>query len=108
MTTPTIAAPLARAGTPVHKARRQRTGLEDPFARPTEPSAPGSVEDVLVMSGDAAMTTPAIAAALARASAPVHEARRQRTGLEDPFARLTQPSAPGSVEDVLAMIGDVR
>ncbi|MGW5055099.1 ABC transporter ATP-binding protein [Actinokineospora sp. NPDC004072] len=53
-------------------------------------------------------TAPAVVETLVRAGVPVHEVRRQRTGLEDLFARLTEPGATDSLDEELAMIGDVR
>ena len=53
-------------------------------------------------------TAPEVVETLVRAGVPVHEVRRQRTGLEDLFARLTEPGTPDSIEDELAMIGDAR
>ncbi|MGX7825231.1 ABC transporter ATP-binding protein [Actinokineospora sp. 24-640] len=41
-----------------------------------------------------ATTAPAVVATLVHAGVPVHEVRRQRTGLEDLFARLTETSTP--------------
>ncbi|GGS13685.1 ABC transporter ATP-binding protein [Actinokineospora fastidiosa] len=53
-------------------------------------------------------TAPAVVETLVRAGVPVHEVRRQRTGLEDLFARLTEPSPTDSLDAELAMIGDAR
>jgi len=53
--------------------------------------APGGVRVDL-----AATTAPDVVATLVRAGVAVHEVRRQRTGLEDLFARLTESSSSGS------------
>jgi ABC-2 type transport system ATP-binding protein len=53
--------------------------------------APGGVRVDL-----AATTAPDIVATLVRAGVAVHEVRRQRTGLEELFARLTETSSSGS------------
>jgi len=52
--------------------------------------APGGVQVDLVAS-----SAPDVVATLVRAGVAVHEVRRQRTGLEELFARLTQSSSSG-------------
>ncbi|WP_235926082.1 ABC transporter ATP-binding protein [Actinokineospora pegani] len=47
-----------------------------------------------------ATTAPEVVATLVRAGVPVHEVRRQRTGLEDLFARLTTAADP-DMDDLL-------
>ncbi|MFC5287245.1 ABC transporter ATP-binding protein [Actinokineospora guangxiensis] len=51
---------------------------------------------------------PEVVATLVRAGVPVHEVRRQRTGLEDLFARLTESSEPEALDAELALMGDLR
>jgi hypothetical protein len=41
-----------------------------------------------------ATSAPEVVATLVRAGVAVHEVRRQRTGLEDLFARLTEADTP--------------
>ena len=50
-------------------------------------------------------TAPQVVAALVRADVEVHEAKRERTGLEDLFARLTQDDAEA---DGLSEVDEVR
>ncbi|GLZ41191.1 ABC transporter ATP-binding protein [Actinokineospora sp. NBRC 105648] len=51
-----------------------------------------------------ASTAPAVVEVLVRAGVPVHEVRRQRTGLEDLFARLTEDSAVTELPDLDTLI----
>jgi ABC-type multidrug transport system ATPase subunit len=51
---------------------------------------------------------PEVVETLVRAGVPVHEVRRQRTGLEDLFARLTESSEPEALDAELALMGDLR
>ncbi|WP_026422390.1 ABC transporter ATP-binding protein [Actinokineospora inagensis] len=51
-----------------------------------------------------ANTAPAVVEMLVRAGVPVHEVRRQRTGLEDLFARLTEDTAVGEIDDLDTLI----
>ncbi|GAA4430457.1 ABC transporter ATP-binding protein [Actinokineospora soli] len=53
-------------------------------------------------------TAPEVVATLVHAGVPVHEVHRQRTGLEDLFARLTEPDTPAALDEELALIGDAR
>ena len=48
-----------------------------------------------------ATTAPAVVETLVRAGVPVHEVRRQRTGLEDLFARLTEDAVEADVRELL-------
>ncbi|GAA3064502.1 ABC transporter ATP-binding protein [Actinokineospora globicatena] len=47
-----------------------------------------------------ATTAPAVVEVLVRAGVPVHEVRRQRTGLEDLFARLTEDTATAELAEL--------
>ncbi|OLR90078.1 ABC transporter ATP-binding protein [Actinokineospora bangkokensis] len=48
-----------------------------------------------------ATTAPEVVEVLVRAGVPVHEVRRQRTGLEDLFARLTEDAVDADVAELL-------
>lgn len=54
-----------------------------------------------------ATTPPAVLETLVRADIPVYEARRERTGLEDLFARLTQAETDGSGTAEHVMMNEV-
>ncbi|WP_018683978.1 ABC transporter ATP-binding protein [Actinokineospora enzanensis] len=51
-----------------------------------------------------ATTAPEVVATLVRAGVPVHEVRKQRTGLEDLFARLTEDTAVAGLDDLDTLI----
>ncbi|PPK70188.1 ABC transporter ATP-binding protein [Actinokineospora auranticolor] len=51
-----------------------------------------------------ATTAPDVVASLVRAGVPVHEVRRQRTGLEDLFARLTEDTAVADLADLETLL----
>ncbi|MGQ0838145.1 ABC transporter ATP-binding protein [Actinokineospora sp.] len=51
-----------------------------------------------------ATTAPAVVETLVHAGIPIHEVRRQRTGLEDLFARLTEGTATPAFDDLDALI----
>ncbi|RLK54584.1 ABC-2 type transport system ATP-binding protein [Actinokineospora cianjurensis] len=51
-----------------------------------------------------ATTAPAVVEVLVRAGVPVHEVRRQRTGLEDLFARLTEDTSTAELGDLDTLV----
>nr|WP_204450487.1 ABC transporter ATP-binding protein [Actinokineospora baliensis] len=53
-----------------------------------------------------ATTAPAVVEALVRAGVPVYEVRKQRTGLEDLFARLTEASSTADMTELDTLIAE--
>ncbi|MDQ3402523.1 MAG: ABC transporter ATP-binding protein, partial [Actinomycetota bacterium] len=54
-----------------------------------------------------ATSAPLVVETLVRAGVPVHEVRRQRTGLEDLFARLTEGADDADIASTMDDVGEI-